>query len=181
MTATMPPRVRKFALTAHVSSSVGWLGAVGGFLALAVAGLTSEDVQMVRAAYLAMDVTTWFVIVPLAIASLVTGLVVSLGSTWGLFRHYWVLMKLVITILATILLLVHTHPIAVLAAIAKQSTPYGADVRPLQIQLVADAGLALMALLVATTLGVYKPRGITRYGWRKQREERSASQPLTDL
>ena len=70
---TMRPRLRKFALTAHVTSSVGWLGAVAGFLAPAVAGLTSQDAQMVRAAYLAMDLTTWFVIVPLSLASLLTG------------------------------------------------------------------------------------------------------------
>lgn len=89
----MTPGLRKFALTAHVTSSVGWLGAVAGFLALAVAGLTSHDAQKVRAAYLAMELTGWFVIVPLSIASPLTGLVQSLGSTWGLFRHYWVLIK----------------------------------------------------------------------------------------
>lgn len=60
----MTPYVRKFALTAHVTSSVGWLGAVAVFLALAIAGLTSKDAQMVRAAYLAMELTTRFVIVP---------------------------------------------------------------------------------------------------------------------
>jgi len=89
----------------------------------------------------------------LAFASLLTGIVVSLGSTWGLFRHYWVLLKLLITILATILLLVHTQPIGVLAAAARETTFSRADVRRLQIQLVGDAGLALLALLVATTLG----------------------------
>jgi len=56
---TMTPSVRKFSLTAHVASSVGWLGAVAGFLALAVAGLTSHDAQMVCAAYLAMELITW--------------------------------------------------------------------------------------------------------------------------
>jgi hypothetical protein len=85
---TMTPRPRKFALTAHVACSVGWLGADVGFLALAVAGLTSQDAQLVRAAYLAMELTTWFVIVPLAFASLLTGLVQALGTKWGLFRHY---------------------------------------------------------------------------------------------
>ena len=49
---TMTASLRKFALTAHVTCSVGWLGAVAGFLALAVTGLTSPDAQMVRAAYL---------------------------------------------------------------------------------------------------------------------------------
>src|SRR5882757_1811341 len=98
---TMTPSLRKFTLTAHVISSVGWLGAVAGFLALAIAGLSCQDAQMVRAAYLAMKLTAWFVIVPLAFASLLTGIVQSLGTEWGLFRHYWVLTKLAITLLAT--------------------------------------------------------------------------------
>jgi hypothetical protein len=173
---TMTPGVRKFALTAHLTASVGWLGAVAGFLALAVAGLTSHDAQMVRGAYLAMELITWCLIVPLAFASLLTGLVVSLGTTWGLFRHYWVLLKLLITILATVLLLVHTQPIGVLAGVARETTLSSADVGRLQIQLVGDAGLALLALLVVTTLGVYKPRGLTPYGRRKQREQRTMSQ-----
>jgi hypothetical protein len=43
---------------------------------------------MARAAYLAMDLTSRFVIVPLARASLLTGLAQALGTPWGLFRHY---------------------------------------------------------------------------------------------
>ncbi|MGH9905788.1 MAG: hypothetical protein ACRD8U_09435, partial [Pyrinomonadaceae bacterium] len=62
----MTPRLRKFALTTHVASSVGWLGSVASFLALAVVGLTSKNIQTVRAAYLAMELIAWFVIIPLA-------------------------------------------------------------------------------------------------------------------
>src|SRR6266481_1345223 len=102
---TMAPRLRKFALTAHIASSVGLLGAIAGFLALAVAGLISQHAQMVRAAYPAMELTAWCVIVPLAFASLLTGIVQSLGTAWGLFRHYWVLAKLLLTTFATIVLL----------------------------------------------------------------------------
>ena len=80
---TMTPRLRKFALTAHVTSSVGWLGAVAAFLALAVAGLTSQNAQMVRAAYLAMELTAWFVIVPLSLASPLTGILQSLWVANG--------------------------------------------------------------------------------------------------
>jgi NADH:ubiquinone oxidoreductase subunit 5 (subunit L)/multisubunit Na+/H+ antiporter MnhA subunit len=50
----MSPGVRRAALTAHVTTSVGWLGAVIGVLALAVAGISSDDDQTIRAAYLAM-------------------------------------------------------------------------------------------------------------------------------
>ena len=174
---TMTPRLRKFALTAHVTSSVGWLGAVAAFLALAVAGLTSQDAQMVRAAYLAMELTAWFVIVPLSLASLLTGLVQSLGTKWGLFRHYWVLVKLLITILATIVLLMHMQPISLMAGAAAETTLSSADLREPRIQLVVAAGAALLVLLVATTLAVYKPRGMTPYGWRKQHEQRTVSQP----
>jgi len=85
---TMPPHLRKFALTAHVTTTVGWLGAVVVFLALAVVGLTSQDPQTVRGAYLVMEPAAWLVLVPLAFASLLTGIVQALGTTWGFFRHY---------------------------------------------------------------------------------------------
>ena len=163
----MTPRVRKFALTAHVASSVGWLGAVAGFLALAVAGLNSQDDQLVRAAYLAMELTAQLVIVPLALASVLTGLVQSLGTTWGLFRHYWVLVKFVITIFATIVLLQQLEPLAYTADAAAGMTLSGTDLREERISLVAHAGGGLLVLLVPTVLSVYKPRGMTRYGRRK--------------
>jgi hypothetical protein len=158
--------VRKFILTTHVTSSVGWFGAVAAFLALSVAGLTNPNPQIVRGAYLSMELTTWFVIVPLSVAALLTGLVESLGTTWGLFRHYWVIAKLGLTVLATIILLVHTQPIGAVAAVAAKRMLSSTDLRQLRIQLIADAGAALLALLVATTLSVYKPWGMTSYGRR---------------
>ena len=171
---TMTTGLRKFALTTHVTSSVGWLGAVAGFLALAIAGVSSGEDETVRAAYIAMHLTTWFVIVPLSLASLLTGLVQSLGTTWGLFRHYWVVTKLLLTVLATIILLLHTQPIDRVAAVAMQTTLSTGDLRQLRIQLVADAGAALFVLLVTTALSVYKPWGMTTYGLRKQDEESAA-------
>ena len=174
---TMTPRLRKFALTAHVSSSVGLLGAIAGFLALAVAGLTSQDAQMVRAAYLAMELTAWFVIVPLAFASLLTGLVQSLGTTWGLFRHYWVLAALFLTVLATIVLLLKMTLIGYVAGVAAEATLSSADLRAARTELVVHAAAGLLVLLVPAALSVYKPRGMTRYGWRKRHEWRAVSQP----
>jgi len=82
---TMAPGLRKFVLTVHLTSSVGWIGAVVAYLALGVSAVTSQDAQTVRAAWIAMEVTGWFVIVPLALAALLTGLVMSLGTPWGLF------------------------------------------------------------------------------------------------
>ncbi|MBB6171968.1 hypothetical protein HNR23_002028 [Nocardiopsis mwathae] len=160
---------------ARVTVSVGWLGAVAAFLALAVAGLTAEDSLTARGAYLAMEVVAWFVIVPLGLASLVTGLVSALGTTWGLFRHYWVLVKLLLTVAATVLLLVHLQPIGFMAGIAADTAAplTGADHLGVRTQPLFDAGAALLVLLVATTLAVVKPRGMTPYGQRGQRGQRA--------
>ncbi len=167
----MTPGIRKFALTAHVMSSVGWLGAVAAFLALALTGLTSADASRVRSAYVAMELTGWAIIVPLSLASPLTGLIQSLGTTWGLFRHYWVLIKLVITVPATALLLLHMQPVGHLARVVADTTLAQGELAGLRIQLVADAAAAILVLLVATTLSIYKPRGLTPYGRRKQGEE----------
>jgi hypothetical protein len=167
----MPPQLRKLALTAHVTSSVGWLGAVAAFLTLAVVGLTSQDAQTVRGAYLVMEPAAWLVLVPLAFASLLTGLVMSLGTTWGLFRHYWVLFKLLINVFATIILLTYMETFSFMAGVAADPSGDLALVRNASPML--HAVLALLVLLVATVLAVYKPRGVTPYGRRKQHEERT--------
>jgi hypothetical protein len=174
----LTPRLRKLALTAHVIASVGWLGAVVAFLALSVAGLTSQDPQTVQGAYLVMELTGWVVLVPLSLASLLTGLVCSLGSTWGLFRHYWVLFKLVINVVATIVLLLYMQTLdslgAVVAATALSGRGFGGlrDPSP-----VLHAAAALLLLLVATTLAIYKPRGMTGYGQRTQYRQRTLRLP----
>jgi hypothetical protein len=173
---TMRPGLRKFALTAHVTSSVGWLGAVVLFLALAVVGLTSQDAETVRGAYLVMEPAAWFVLVPLAFASLLTGLVQALGTAWGLFRHYWVLAKLVINVFATIVLLMYTQTLSSLGDIAAERTTSSDDLGTVRSPSpVLHAGAALLLLLVATTLAVYKPRGLTPHGQRKQREQRTVT------
>jgi hypothetical protein len=163
----MAPGLRKLTLTAHVASSVGWLGAVAAFLALAVAGLASEDAQRVRAAYLTMELIGWYALVPLAFASLVTGLVQALGTVWGVFRHYWVVFKLLINLFATIVLLMYMQTLSSLADMAEAASS-GEDLSGLRSPSpLLHAGAALLLLLVAAALAVYKPRGLTPYGQRK--------------
>ena len=174
---TMPPRFRKFALTADVTCSVGWFGAVAGFVVLSVIGMSSPAAQLVRAAYLAMEPITWFVIVPMAFASLLTGIVSPLGTGWGLFRNYWVVVKLLMTVVATVILLVHVKPIELLAGIATRPGAMGVDLHDVRILMVIASCAALAALLVLTGLSVYKPRGVTPYGAHKQQEPRALSQP----
>ena len=171
----MTPRLRKFALAAHITLAVGWIGAVAGYIALDVAAATSQDAQTLRACYLAMEMIAWYVIVPLALASLLSGLVMSLGTKWGLFRHYWVLISLLLTIIATVVLLVETQTISYFADIAADPTTSSDDLRALGSTLVHSVG-GTAVLLVILVMNVYKPRGMTRYGWRKQQKQLRASQ-----
>jgi hypothetical protein len=173
----MTPGLRKFTLTTHVTSSVGLLGAIAGFLALAVAGLISHDSMLVRAAYVAMDVNARFVIVPFAFAALLTGVVQSLGTPWGLLRHYWVLAKLLITAFATTILLLKMVLISDVAAVAAKMAMSSSDFYAERMQLVVHAGGGFLVLLVPAILSVYKPPGMTRYGARKQRAQSALPEP----
>lgn len=155
----MRSRLRKLALTAHIASSVGWFGAVLTFLVVAVVGMSTQDDRVVRAANLIAEPVVWYVVLPFAVASLLTGLVSSLGSAWGLLRHYWVVFKLVLNVFATAVLLVYTRTVDRFAAVAADPT---ADLAPLRSPtFVLHAAGALVVLAVAMVLAVYKPRGVT--------------------
>ena len=161
----MKPRLRKFALSAHLTFSVGWIGAVLAYLALGVGATVSEDVTTVRAAWTGMEITGWFVIVPLAVASFLTGLVMSLGTKWGLFSHYWVVISFVLTLICVVVLLLHMPSVTVMADAAQE-----AEGRELEVMGgdLGHPGIGLAILLVVQVLNLYKPAGLTRYGWRKQ-------------
>lgn len=162
----MTPSLRKLALTAHVAFSVGWLGAVAGFLVLSIAGLTSQNAEVIRASYVAMDLMGLSILVPMSLAALATGLVLSLGTEWGLLRYYWVLVKFGLTILITMMLLLHQFTAVAGAARRVSGTAPGTlpELGHLGTQLVSDAGLGLLVLLMITTLSIYKPWGKTQYG-----------------
>ena len=164
----MRRRLWKLALTAHVVASVGWLGAIAAFLGLAIVGLTSQDAQLVRAVNLAAEPLTLFVILPLALASLITGIVESLTTPWGLFRHYWVVFKLAIAVVATVVLLAYTETVGHFADRAARPDVALDELRSASFVLHSSA--ALLLLVAATLLALFKPRGLTRHGWRKQQQ-----------
>ena len=162
----MRPSRRKLALTAHVTTSVGWLGAVAAYLVPAIVGLTSENAETVRSCHLVMGLMGWFIIVPLALAALATGLIQSLGTEWGLFRNYWIIAKLGLCLVGVAVLLGHMRTVS---GVAGMTTEALATASPghLKTQLVVHAAGGLVVLLIATALSIYKPWGKTAYGRRK--------------
>lgn len=161
----MQPRVRKAFLVLHIGSSVGWVGAVIAFLTLAITAVTHTDEDLVRALYVSMDVIGQAALVPLSVASLTTGIIQSLGTQWGLIRHYWVIVKLVITFVSTVILVLYLQT---LTTFADAATDPGTAIGPGEIlpslSPVLHAGAALLVLAMALGLSIYKPRGLTGFG-----------------
>ena len=160
----MSARTRKLMLTTHVLSSIGWFGALLVFGAHSIASLVSGDPNNVRSVCIAMALTAWFVILPLSVASLSTGIVQALGTAWGLIRHYWVLAKLLLTAFATAILLLKLAPISDLAAAAGQASFSSSSLIDLKQSLLVHAVGGLIVLLLITVLAIYKPAGLTPFG-----------------
>ena len=151
---------------------MGWFGAVVTFFGLALVGIQTASDQTLRSVYIAMDVVGWLIIVPFSVATLVTGLVQSAGTSWGFVRHYWVLSKLLITVGASALLLLHMQVMSTVAQAASAGNLTISHLREPRMQLLGDAAAAAVVLLVAAALSVFKPRGRTSFG--------SVSEPLEE-
>ncbi len=152
----MAAPVRKLVIAAHLTCSIGWIGTVVAYLVLGVAATASDSDQTVRGAWIAMELTGWYVIVPLALGSLLTGIVLALGTRWGLFRHYWVAISFGLTVFGTVVLLVHMPGVSSQADIAREAR--GPRLQALGGDL-GHPAIGLVLLLVIQVLNVYKPRG----------------------
>jgi hypothetical protein len=114
-----------------------------------------------------MELTGWYVIVPLAVGSFLTGLILALGTKWGLFRHYWVVISFALTFICVVVLILHMPDVTAGAQQAQRLR--GPALEALGGDLF-HPGLGLVLLLLIQVLNIYKPPGLTRYGWRRQQE-----------
>jgi len=156
---------RKFSLSVHLTVSVGWIGAAIAYLGLGTTAVRADDPELIRSMWSAMEIVGWFVIVPLALASLLTGLLMALGTKWGLFQHYWVTISFGLTVFAVVVLLLHMPSVTSSADLAMSAE--GKELQALGGDL-EHPSIGLVMLLAVQVLNFYKPRGLTRYGWSKQ-------------
>lgn len=156
------PRARKLMLLLHIASVGSWLGATVTMVFLSVLGVVTDDPVVRRSAYLLMSIMDRNLIVPLVVASILTGVVLALRTHWGLFRHFWVMAKFVLAIgmtafaVSTVIPWVHT--------LADQ-TATGGDAATVEIvgqRLVVGTGIFLLTLCVIVFLAVYKPWGAVK-------------------
>lgn len=167
---TLSRSFRKILFVAHIIFSIGWFGAVAAFVVLNVCALKSQDIQVIRSAYIAMDLLGWYLILPFCFGSLLIGLTQALFTSWGLFKHYWIAAKFFLAVGCTILLLVHMQSISKGAMLASMTLFSITELQDIGIMLRTKSILALLVLLAITTISVYKPWGKIQFGRRNDKE-----------
>ncbi len=163
-----PARYRRL-LAAHIAVSGAWLGVVLAKLVLGLAAVTTAAPDVAAALYVAMDVVN-VAFPPLAIGTIVTGVLLSLGTKWGLLQHTWVVTKLGLTVggIATAVQLggrlVRLSSAAPGGPAAEGSMILGLASVPTLLLALSLAHLLMLG--AATVLSVYKPWGTTWLGRR---------------
>lgn len=165
VTRTAPParlsrRARKSLVVLHVVASVGWLGVTFGNLVLGVTARDTGDPAVQKAIYLVLGVIGPYVLLPLALTATVTGVVLGLGTPWGLFRTRWVHLKLWLTVVPLLLTVFLLLPgIREAADVAAATAPRAfAEVEKGGIDLVIPPCVSGTLYLASTVLSVFKPR-----------------------
>jgi hypothetical protein len=164
---------RRLWLTIHVVSSVGWLGAGMVMVIFSYLGVLDTGGTLGPHAYAVIHFLDLTLIVPLVLISIVTGVVLSLGTKWGLVQHSWVLAKLVIALAIVAFATAFEH-FWVIELAERLASDANADPGRLGWQLAATLTVFLVGLLIATILSIYKPWGRTRWGVRALQDEQAS-------
>lgn len=163
--------VRRGALVIHVAVSVGWLGLTVGLLALGITAYTCDSAAMTQAAYRSMKVFGDWLVVPIALLTLISGVVLSLGTRWGLARYHWVWIKFWLTLVTVTASTFALRP--TIDAAADSGIPHHS--------LVAAPVVASTAYFFMTAISVLKPWGLTRWGEKRRGEKnRQTSRKTVD-
>lgn len=168
----LSPVARKLSLSVHLTVSIGWIGAVVAYLGLGMTAVQTKDPELIRSMWSAMEIVGWYVIAPLALASLLTGLLMALGTKWGLFRHYWVTISFGLTVFSVAVLLLHMPTVTSTAELARSAEGNAIEALGGDLE---HPSIGLVILLAVQILNLYKPSGLTRYGRRKQQAPREES------
>jgi len=165
----LSPRLRKTIVAAHVLVAVGWFGVVLAKLVLEVVALSTRNQEAARAGYLFVAALDGAAFPPAAIATVVTGVVLSVGTAWGLFRHWWIVVKLLLTVAVVVTGAAFVGAWTQQAiALAGMSTPAAGDMAVAAALgttsrwLIGAAVVHVLMLGAATVISVLKPWGQIR-------------------
>lgn len=168
-------RTRRAVLLLHLLAAMSWIGVDLAMGALSYIGLTTDDPERMATAYTAIGMFAVPLLLVLGALTVTTGVTLAVGMHYGLTRQWWVLAKLVISLVLATLVLVALRP--VLDEAAQQSAvvdPTLADrLRQVRFDLIFPPIVSTAALVFAAWLGVYKPWGRTPFAKPRRRRDLS--------
>ncbi|WP_447038587.1 DUF2269 family protein [Streptomyces sp. DSM 118878] len=167
---------RRATLVVHVVGAAGWLGLTLGLAALALTALVTESPAATEAAVRSMKVFSDWLVLPLAVLTLLSGLLLSVGTPWGLARHRWVYTKFWLTLITTA-----ASAFALRPGINETVTTVAAG-EPITdaAGLIAGPLVSLAAYAFMTVLSVLKPWGLTRRGQKQRGKQRGSAHKRVD-
>jgi hypothetical protein len=163
LTATwqLTPASRKAVMVLHAICGIGWMGVDIAVFVLLMTARTSDDAALVVSGFNAIRMIVPIAVPPLSLGVLATGLLLGLGTRWGLVRYWWVLVKLVFSLIMTVLVFVSLVPgvnsIAVLSTTTASAVALRASLGSLPDQLMFPPIVSFLMLGVAAVLSIFKP------------------------
>ena len=164
--------MRKGVLVVHIVSAGAWIGIDVVMGVLIFTALLSADDNTRALCYRALEL---FAVWPLSAAGLfclASGLVLGIGTKWGLVRYWWVAIKLALNIMLTTLVLVALRPGVMEAAEQGRRFAAGESASLAVGDLIFPPIVSPTALLIAFVLAVFKPWGRIRKHPATQVDER---------
>jgi hypothetical protein len=164
--------MRKSILVVHIVSAGAWIGIDVAMGVVVFTALIVEDDNTKALCYRALELFAIWPLFTTGLVCLASGVVLGLGTKWGLVRYWWVAIKLVLNILLTTLVLVALRPGVIEAADQGRRFAAGEPASLAVGDLIFPPIVSPTALLIAFVLAVFKPWGRIRKRPAPQRDAR---------
>ena len=162
-------RTRKTALVVHILSAGAWVGIEVVVGVLVVTAWFTDDRAVTGLAYEALGLFAVWPMLTAGLVCLASGILLGLGSRYGLMRYWWVAVKLVMNVVLCVLILIALRP--GLGEVVEHGRALAAGrISTLDVSsMFFPPAVSLTALTVATVLAVVKPWGLIRPSRSRQR------------
>jgi uncharacterized membrane protein len=170
-------RTRRIVLITHIASAGAWLGVDVAMAVLIVTALSTDDPGTLTFTLQALELVSIWPLLACGLLCLLSGIVLGLGGRWGLFRYWWVAVKLVLNLVLTGLVLVSLLPEVRDQADRARRLAAGDAVTFDLSNLIYPPTVSPALLLVAIALSVIKPWGRIR---RRRRSGPTAGRRTTE-
>ncbi|MBM7553354.1 hypothetical protein [Thalassobacillus pellis] len=153
---------RRWLLIFHLLFCAIMFGNMVTFLLLSIAASSTEDSNLMEACYQIMHLLSETSVRASTFATIITGVLLSVWTKWGLFKYYWILAKEGLTLLLFGLNVWAMEAWTNRALTKVTSTTFPTTSAIVQLDLWVGIILQLFTLILIFAISVFKPWGRRR-------------------